>query len=222
MTTETTKTTKKAKAAKSSALAAMLSLVIIVPANAQSHDYFSHIVPQPQNQKPEDHPLLGFMAMGSARTPVVSWFESFDTTVYTLRVSDQDKALLNKPFEKRSERVQAWIDTAHRVATNYRLLATTIKRMPVPSNAEAVKMYRDLKADWYADVAGIYEDLIHPHKPPKTQEELDAQLDEIKQRAISLSDERQKLKEMDTNLRKTFMVHASRETDALSNYVLGK
>lgn len=100
MTTETTKTTKKAKAAKSSALAAMLSLVIIVPANAQSHDYFSHIVPQPQNQKPEDHPLLGSMAMGSARTPVVSWFESFDTTVYTLRVSDQDKALLNKPFEK--------------------------------------------------------------------------------------------------------------------------
>lgn len=217
MTKQTMRTTK------GTALALMLSLLIVSPAKAQSHDYFSHMTPaqQPQ-QKTEEHPILGAMALESPRTPIVSWFESFDTTVFTLKASDADRVTLNQPFEKSAQRVQQWIDTAHRVAQNYRLLATTIKRMPVPTSAPDLQKYRNLKADWYSDVAAIYEDLITPHRPPKTQEELDGQLDEIKQRAVSLAEERQKLKEMDLNLRKAYMVHASRETDPLSNYVRGR
>jgi hypothetical protein len=206
------------------AMSFIVSSALTMPALAQvKHDDFAHNTPKAPPQKgagtKEDKPLLGAMAIDSPRTPVVSWFESFDTTVFTLKASDADRALLNRPFDREAERLQQWIDTAHRVAKNYRLLAATIKRKDVPSSAPDIKQYRDLKADWYGDVAGIYEDLIRPRRPPKTQEELEGQIQDIKQRALGLEAERMRLKEMDDQLRNTYKVHAPRETDALTQYI---
>jgi hypothetical protein len=209
---------------KGLALAIIASSLSVVPASAQNHDYFAHNVPTlPSAPKAtEEKPLLGAMAMCSPRTPVVAWFETFDTTVFTLKVPDADKAMLSRPFNREAQRVQEWIDTASQVAKKYRLLATTIRRMEVPGTAGDLQQFRNLNADWYTDVAGVYEDLIRPRTPPKTKEELDDQLGDITQRADSLKGLRQTLQVMDINLRKEYKVHANKETDALTRYVNGR
>ena len=76
-------------------------------------------------------------------------------------------------------------------------------------------------ADFYQDMATIYEDLIRPRKT-RTQEELKFQLDEIKERADQLKVNSNNLLTMDMDLRRTFRVHQPKRTDALRRYVENK
>jgi len=173
---------------KAITLALIAIVLLAVPAKAKNDDYFNHNIPKqpPAAQAQEERPILGAMAMCSPRTSTVDWFERFDTTVHVMKVSDGDMAKLKRPFNREAERVQQWIDTASGVIQKYRLLALTIRRMKVPSAAPDVAEFRDRTADWFSDVAMVYEDMIRPRKAPKTQEELDGALGEIKQRGRCL------------------------------------
>jgi hypothetical protein len=166
--------------------------------------------------------FLGSMAMVSPRTPEVIWFESLDTYIHELQPSEMDQLKLSRPFNKEAERVRDWINTANKISKSYRSLAAMIKHLPIPESDPELLAYRNAKADWYCDVAGVFEDLTRPRTPPKTIEELDSQTDEIKDRAIELKRVSTKLSEMDMNLRKQYGVHADKHTDALTKYVNGR
>jgi len=163
----------------------------------------------------------GALGMMSNRTPAVSWFESFDTTVFTLRPTHSDTVILTMSLNQELERVQKWTATASRVSRNYRLLARSLKNMSVPPDSPGLQEYRDFTADWYLDKAGVYDDLIRPRPPAKTMEELESDLKQVEDRAISTAETAKRLKEMDMDLRKAYHVHMSRETDPLSQYVMG-
>lgn len=90
--------------------------------------------------------------------------------------------------------------------------------MPVPASSPGLQEYQSLKADFYNDMASVYEDLIRPRKT-RTQEEMHAQLDEVKERADQLKTQSNSLLTMDMDLRKTFRVHQPKRTDALRQYV---
>ncbi len=152
---------------------------------------------------------------------IVGWFESYDHTVATLRPSVTDKAILARPFNKEAERVEEWTKVASKVAKNYRLLAQNIRNMTPPSNAPELKTYRDLRADWYQDAAGIYEDLIRPCHPAKTIEELQDQLQGISKRADGLKTSGDQLNAMDVSLREQYKVHPPKEDDGLQKFISG-
>jgi hypothetical protein len=145
-----------------------------------------------------------------------------DDMEYTLGATQADKALLDRPLEEKADRVQQWTETASKVARNYRLLATTISSTDVPSTAPLLTQYRGLKADWYKDTAGIYEDLIRPRKAARTRDELETQINGIQHRVAGLAAERKQLLTMDTDLRKQYNVHLNFYTNALQQYVKGK
>lgn len=205
----------------------LMSCLISQPAFAsRGGDYIStsgHPIKRPvRKAEPIPDPVIGrqgAFAMGSNRTPVVSWFESFDDMKYTLKVSSDDLVVLKRPFNQQVERVQEWIRTAAKVSKNYRLLSDKLRGMQVPAKSPGLQRYRDLSADWYQDVALVYEDLIRPRPRAKTIEELNSMLTEIDERANSLKETRKDLMAMDRDLRQQFKVHLDKHEDALQQYV---
>lgn len=171
---------------------------------------------------PAQMPTGAFPADANPEDKAVKWFEKLDETIFAHKATAADRVILSRPFNQEAERVQQWTDKAAQVAKQYRQLAKTLKAMPVPDNMPGVKDYRDLTADWYDDVAAIYEDLIRPRAPARTMEELDALLDEIKARSQALAETNKNLKAMDVSLRKTYRVHLARYDDALQQYVRSK
>jgi hypothetical protein len=150
------------------------------------------------------------------------WFEKVDDIIISHRPSLADRVILTRPFEQEQERVKEWSAVAAKVAKNYREMARQLRTSPVPANLTGVKEYRDLLADWYGDAASVYEDLIRPCKPAHTIEELNASLDQIKNRAQSLGQSNANLISMESNLRQMYHVHAPKYDDAIGNFVNGK
>lgn len=183
------------------------------PAQATSNKY-------PKNTDP----LAGRQGAGalySDKTPQLDWFETFDEYVWTLLPSEEDKSVLSRPINNELERVQDYIKVCSKIAKNYRTLAINVRKLPVPANSPGLTKYQSLKADFYQDMATIYEDLIRPRRT-RTQEELKFQLDEIKERADQLKVNSNNLLTMDMDLRRTFRVHQPKRTDALRRYVENK
>ncbi|HEY9787795.1 MAG TPA: hypothetical protein V6D17_20580 [Candidatus Obscuribacterales bacterium] len=216
------------KAAVSGAL--LLSFLATGPAfaNRQS-DYFntgnaSRAVVKPK-QGVIPNPEMGRQgagAMGSDRTPIVIWFESYDDLRATLRPTAEDRTILTRDFNKDVERVKQFILTANNVSKNYRMLANKLRTLPVPPGASKVSKYRNLQADWCEDMAAIYEDMIRPRPAARTIEELNDELQVIKQRAEILCNTSKNLQAMDLDLRREFRVHQDKHADALWQYVSGK
>lgn len=163
-----------------------------------------------------------FPANSNPGSQAVKWFEKFDDQIYTHKATEADRVILSRPFNQEAERVTEWADVAGKVAKRYRDLCGLLRQMPVPASLAGLKDYRDLTADWYADAAGVYEDLIKPRPPAKTMEELDAALDDIKARSQTLAQTSSNLKSMDMSLRRTYRVHLPRYEDALQQYVRSK
>lgn len=151
------------------------------------------------------------------------WFEAVDEAVVKLRPTAADDAVLNRPFNQDPERVEKWCDTAGKVATNYRRLAKTIRTLPIPVGVgNDVKEYRTLVSDWYDDAALVFEDMIRPRPPANSMEELEAQLNDIKQRGQALARSNTDLGKLDKSLRKTYKVHRAHHDDPLTQYVSRK
>lgn len=166
-------------------------------------------------------PLAGRQGAGalySDKTPQLDWFEIFDEYVWTLLPTEKDRAILARPLNQELERVQDYCKTVSKIARNYRVLAKSVRSLPVPAASPGLKEYQSLRADFYDDMATVYEDLVRPRRT-RTQEEMHAQLDEIKQRSDQLDVNSKNLLAMDLDLRKTFRVHQPKRTDALRQYV---
>ena len=218
------------------AMSLIASVIFSAPALADSGkpkmDYFINNSPannNPLNKAPLATPKQntadkigqGAFGMMSDRTPAVNWFEAFDTSVNILGPSAADAVVLTMPLNQELERVQHWTATANKVSKNYKLLAHNLKNMTIPPDAPLLAEFRDLEADWYLDRAGVYDDLTRPRPPAKTMEELEDGLKHIEDRAKSTAETAKRLHDMDMTLRKTYHVHLSRQTDALSQYVMG-
>lgn len=190
-------------------------------------DYFStggHTIPTPKKiVEPEDPRIgqQGALALSSRQSPQLHWFEQFDELEVTLRPTEHDRTILKRPLGNELERVQEYIKIAAKVSKNYRALAAGLRRLPVPPNSPGLKDYQRLKADFYDDTASVYEDLIRPRRT-RTQEELAAQLAEIKDRADQLKVQSQDLMACDMDLRRTFNVHTNKHDNPLWQYVTGK
>ncbi len=173
-------------------------------------------------------PLAGRQGAGalySDQTPQLVWFEIFDEYVWTLLPNEKDKAVLSRPLNGDEshglERVQEYIKVCAKIAKNYRTLASSVRQLPVPASSPGLKEYQNLKSDFYIDMATVYEDLIRPRRT-RTQEELQAQIQEVKERADQLKVNSNNLLTMDMDLRRTFRVHQPKRTDALRRYVENK
>lgn len=169
-------------------------------------------------------PLAGRQGAGalySDQSPQLTWFETFDNYTWTLYPNEKDRAVLARPLNKELERVQDYIKTVSKLAKNYRTLAKSVRNLPPPAASPGLKEYQSLRADFYDDMATIYEDLIRPRRT-RTQEELQEQLTEIKERSDQLKINSNNLLTMDMDLRRTFRVHAPKQTDRLRDYVENK
>jgi hypothetical protein len=234
---------KNGRAITVTALSLLVSCIALFPAAQAAPpanmDVFSNVTPGSKKptlpalqsaaaQKvaamtPETNPALGAgsMAMMSKSSPQLTWFENFDTTVFSLLPNDEAKVILKRPFNQEAERVVKWTETATKVAHNYRLLAKTLKIASIPADSPALKEFQNLSADWYNDKASVYEDLVRPRAAARTIEDLEAQLKEINDRAESIFQAGKELHHMDVQLRKAYNVHQARETDELWHYVSG-
>jgi len=190
-------------------------------------DYFNVTTPPPTDAStaPARDPSYGAggaMSMMSDRTPVVIWFEKFDDDRACHRPADADKIILARPINQDSERLAQWIAAAGRVAKTYTTFAGMLRKMAIPTGYPGLKEYRDLTADWYSDVAGVFVEMIRPRPPAKTIEQLQESLNEFKNRQNSLVATLTNLQGMDRSLREKYRVHLSIPDDPLQQYVRGK
>jgi hypothetical protein len=81
-----------------------------------------------------------------------------------------------------------------------------------------LKDYRDLAADWYQDSATVFDEMIRPRIPAKTIEELQRQLDEVKNKSENLASTVNSLNDMDRELRKRYKVTPSVDSNRLQKF----
>lgn len=176
-------------------------------------DYFSAGIPSNSAMQGE---------VSALKKQATQWFEKFDETVCSYRLTDSEHVVLSRSFKQEAERVREWTNVATKVAKRYRALVMTLKATPVPGSLPELKQLRDSTSDWYSDAADIYEDLTKPRPPAKTMEELDELLDDIKSRAQTLSTQFNNIKSLDMTTRSKYGVHQAFANDALRKYVRTK
>ncbi len=204
-------------------MVATLTLGCFTAAPAQSApqvEYFGRVTaPQTGTVSKSTAEAIAAQKAQSAKSVPVKWFEAVDDVVGTHKPSNADRVILSRSFNQEAERVQQWIEIATKVAKNYREVAKTLRSMPVPEKFEAFKEYRDLRAEWFADAANIYEDMVRPRRASRTMDELEETIKQIEARAQSVQKTNMQLAMMDRNLRSIHHVHPSKYDDALQKYV---
>jgi hypothetical protein len=155
-------------------------------------------------------------------TTAPQWFDQFDKLTDKYSPTAGDKVILQRPMLRQVERVNEWTAAAARVSKGYMTMSRTLKAMPIPPGMTDLKQFRDLTADWYHDSAGVFDDLIRPRPPAKTIEELQDQLNEIKNRSDNLSTTLVALDEMHDSLCKQYKANSPLHTDAFQKFVSGK
>ncbi len=148
----------------------------------------------------------------------LEWMEAYDDAVGHYKVTVSEAVIMKKPLNQEVERVMEWSRTAAGIAKRYRLLAKTIRSMPPCNGMPESTVYMQNMADWYDDSAAVFEDMIRPRKAAKTQEELQASLEEIHTRVEGLRQQYRSLKMMDSKMRVTYNLHQPRHDDALLQY----
>ncbi|HEY9756516.1 MAG TPA: hypothetical protein V6C97_15215 [Oculatellaceae cyanobacterium] len=222
----------------STAMTKKAALVIVscffaVPANASpTGDYFGHntATPTPKSREMTNAQLkheaetpkigAGAGALMSDDTPVVRWFEAYDRAIADAKPTEEEQIILHRPLNRDLDRVKEMTKTCSDVARRFRLLAKTLRSMPVQSNWGQVKQLRDGQADFYELEASVFEDMIRPRPASRTQEELQSTLDSLQNKASSAASYGKTLLSTDMNLRLQFGVHRARDKDDLAKYVM--
>jgi hypothetical protein len=213
---------------------ALVSCLLAIPANAApAEDYFGHNTtapPSPLNNMKTNAQLkheaetpkigAGSMAMMSADTPVVHWFEAYDKAIADAKPTQEEEVILQRPLNRDLDRVKEMTKTCSDIARRFRLLAKRLRAMPVQENWGEVKQLRDGQADFYESEASVFEDEIRPRPASRTQEELQATLEALQNKASSAALYGKKLLSMDFELRQQFGVHRARDKDDLAKYVM--
>lgn len=154
----------------------------------------------------------------SASSSPEQWFDAFDTFVAVYKPTEADQYIMNKPFNQEVERVTQFCNTVSKIARNYRILAHSLKTLPIPVSMPESKEYRDLVVDWYNDSALVYEDMVRPRPAARTKEELNAMIQEITDRSENLKAQFETLLKMDTDIRRHYNVSPPKSDDALRQY----
>ena len=162
----------------------------------------------------------GALAMMSNRTPIVFWFEEYDTAKANAKPTPAEQVILHKPMNQELSRVQEFVKTVATISNRFRALALHLKKMPVQDNWMQVKELRDGEADFYEQTASVFEEMIKPRRPSKTMEELDARLKDLQEHANAAKQYGDILISMDRELRSKYGVHLDRSTDDLAKYVM--
>lgn len=157
--------------------------------------------------------------MSNPNDPVVRWFEHLDEMVTVNSKTSAEVAILKRGFNQEVERVQEWSRTASRISGRYKYLALMLRNMQVPANSPGLKEYANLTADWFADSAAVYDELLKPRRAARTMEELTEGLQSVEDRAKGLNASHKQLLAMDMDLRLKYHVHMRQQTDALQRYV---
>lgn len=157
--------------------------------------------------------------------PVVSvqsspeqWFAAVDELVGYYKPTNPDRVIMNQPFNQEVERVNEFCKTAAKIARNYRILAKKLSALALSRSVVEARRYRDLHVNWYNDVAMLYEDMIRPRPPARTQEELAAMLKDLSDRSEALEQSFGALQIMDLDLRSQYHVRYAKHEDKLQQY----
>jgi hypothetical protein len=208
----------------------VLACLTAIPAQAAPAEVFSHntggsrpLQPSASLKHDADTPKIGAgpLAMMSAKTPVVGWFEAYDQAKANAKPDPGEQLVLNRPMNQELSRVKQFIGTANTIAKRFRALAKSLRQMSVPDNCPQVKELRDGEADFYEQEASVFEEMIKPRPPSKTMEELQAKQKELQDHANAAKQYGESLISMDRGLRTTYGVHLDRSTDDLAKYVMG-
>lgn len=154
----------------------------------------------------------------SASSTAQEWFTAFDTYVAVYKPTDDDRFEMNKPFNQEVERVTQFCNTVSKIARNYRILAHSLKTLPIPVCMPESRRYRDQMVDWYNDSALVYEDMVRPRPAARTKEELNAMIQDITDRSANLKEQFETLQLKDTDLRRHYSVLPPKHDDALGDY----
>jgi hypothetical protein len=191
--------------------------------NANSGNGIKPLQSSAQLRKDASTPKIGAgpLAMMSADTPIVQWFEKYDRAKADAKPTPAEQLVLSRPMNQELSRVKEFIATVGSIAKRFRYLAKTIRAMPVSESWGQVKDLRDGEADFYEQTASVFEEMIKPRPPSKTMEELQAKQKELQDHANAAKQYGETLISMDRGLRSTFGVHLDRSTDDLAKYVMG-
>lgn len=179
--------------------------------------------PRPIPKTVESNPVArqGSLSIGADETVAKHWFENVDGVIgANLRTSVQ-ATILSQGFNKEQERVAEWSETAAEVSQRYKLLASKLRGTPVPPGHPGLDKYLAMNANWFADTAEVYDELLKPRPAARTKEELDEQLDEVLTKAKGLNKTKKQLRELDISIRKQYGVPMARHEDDLRRYVEG-
>jgi hypothetical protein len=213
----------------------IMSCLIAVPANASpAEDVFGHntnggtghslppLRATSELKHEADTPKVGAGsgAMMSGDAPIVKWFESYDITIANAKPTSGEQLVLYRPMNQEIERVKQVTATCGIIAKRFRATSKALRRMPVQANWPEVKELRDNQAEFYDQEASVYESMIRPRPPSRTQEEYDATIKDLQYRAEQAKSFGENLISMDLTLRHTYGVHLSRDKDDLAKYVM--
>lgn len=211
-------------------LAATMVVLLALPSSAQAErreDVFNvNTSPaKPAQQAPAvpkfTNPVITpAMAVGprprvSVGSSPVEWFAAFDSFINFYKPSHDDRFIMTQNFHQEVERVNAFCAVSAKLAKTYRILAKKLESMPIPNSMPEARKYRDLHVAWYNDCALLYEDMVRPRRPARTQEELNAIIKDLDERSLGLKDSFETLSMMDLDLRKK---NGVRPNDALTEY----
>lgn len=183
---------------------------IAVPSN---HDYFSRTTEKKSLASLNTH-VPSMTKFDTAK----NWFGTFDEIVETRKPSSSERVILGRPLNQDITRVAEWTRVARKVSNDYRQLSSTIRNIPVPNTVSEIREFRNLTADWYADAAQIFSDLITPRAPARTMEELESQLKDIHDRSQNLVQTNSTLQMMDNDIRQKYDVPSALSNDPIRKY----
>jgi len=176
--------------------------------------------PPPQPSNPVAAP--GAMNMMSPDTPYTRFFEALDATVYSGFPKSNERFILQQKFNEELEKVEAWTATAKVVSRRYRNTAKSLRSLQVPDNRVDLEQYKEMRAQWFDNAAEVYEQMYKPKPPAQTMEELEEQLRKVDRDADTVAEQKKTILAEDMSLRRLYRVHAPRETDAMTKYVMGE
>ncbi len=155
----------------------------------------------------------------TANSTPEQWFDAFDQYFAYYKPTEEDRFVMNQPFNQEVEKVTAFCKTVTKVAKNYRALAQKLKAMPIPKAMPEAQKYRNLRVNWYNDAALLYEDMVRPRPPARTKEELNRMIQEIKDTSEGLkANHDEVLQKMDSEIRMHYHVNPPKYDDPIFKY----
>lgn len=179
--------------------------------------------PRPIPTRVEDNPVAkqGALSIGADESVAKRWFENLDGLIGANLRTPIESTVLAQRFNGEVERVDEWSKTAATVSQRYKLLAKALRGTPVPPGHPGLQDYLNMNANWFADTAEVYDELLKPRQGARTIDDLDDQLEIVRDKAKGLKRTKENLRQLDILIRKTYRVPLAPHEDELTKYIKG-